>query len=204
MPDAKQEKKEEEVVILMRYAMLINGESGETLCEDKIIVMDGIIKEKERIKQKVLDTKLNPNERKKITSKKLGKWLSMSDDSCLICIVCVENEYPERLAYKMMNDIFLRLIEVYGEDDYFTQSADAVKSSIGDDFKSLVKKYDKPASFDKLVSANAKVDLAKQKMAANLQQAMANGAALNNLNSKTADLLSMAKDFHSDACALEN
>jgi len=35
------------------------------------------------------------------------------------------------------------------------------------DFKALIKKYDAPEKFDKLVSAQAKVDLAKEKMQAN-------------------------------------
>jgi hypothetical protein len=47
--------------------------------------------------------KLNPNERKKITSKKVGKWLAMSDDNGLIGVVAVKGDYPERLGYKMIN-----------------------------------------------------------------------------------------------------
>jgi hypothetical protein len=46
---------------------------------------------------------LNPNERKKITSKKVGKWLAMSDDNGLISVVAVKEDYPERLGYKMIN-----------------------------------------------------------------------------------------------------
>ena len=96
-------------------------------------------------------------------------------------------------------DCSQKLIEKYGEDDYINQTPQSIKASFGDDFKGLIKKYNNPNSFDKLSSANAKVDLAKEKMAANLQQAMENSAALEGLNSKTADLLNMAKDFHKDA-----
>ena len=123
----------------------------------------------------------------------------MSDDNLIIGCVCVDETYPERLAYKFINDCSQKLIEKYGEDDYENQTPSAVQSAFGQDFKSLIKKYNTQESFDKLSSANAKVDLAKEKMAANLQQAMENSAALEGLNSKTADLLDMAKDFHKDA-----
>jgi hypothetical protein len=185
--------------VKFKYAMIINGNTGELLLSDCYKEIGDVKKESTRIMQKILDTKLNPSERKKITSKRLGKWLSMSDDNLMIGCVCVEDEYPERLAYKMIMDCSQKLIEKYGEDDYINQTPQSIKAAFGDDFKGLIKKYNNPNSFDKLSSANAKVDLAKEKMAANLQQAMENSAALEGLNSKTADLLNMAKDFSKDA-----
>jgi len=60
--------------VRFRYAMIFNGNTGELLLHDLYKEVGDVKKESTRIMQKVLDTKLNPNERKKITSKRLGKW----------------------------------------------------------------------------------------------------------------------------------
>lgn len=75
MPEAETEMQENKTPeVRFRYAMVINGNTGELLIEDLYKQIGDVKKESTRIMQKVLDTKLNPNERKKITSKRLGKW----------------------------------------------------------------------------------------------------------------------------------
>ena len=203
-PPKEETEEEKSWKTIFRYAMFVHAETGETIIEDKLVVVGNVMQEKDRIKQKVLSKKLNPNERQKIGSKKLGKWQSMTDDHHFIGIVCVKDDYPERLAYKMINEVVGKMVEAYGEDEYHQTAPSQIKAGISEDFAKLVKKYDNPASFDSLVSAQAKVNLAKDKMAANQQQAMANQQGLENLESKTGDLLAMAKDFHKDANSLES
>lgn len=53
-----------------------------------------------------------PNERKKITSKKIGKWLSMSEENNMIGIIAVKDDYPERLAYKCINVLFFSKLKI--------------------------------------------------------------------------------------------
>lgn len=77
---------------------------------------------------------------------------------------------------------------MYGPDDYYKKDAGSISSDYGNDFSKLIAKYNNPTTFDKLMSANAKVDKAKEKMAQNLTMAMENSAALEGLNAKTADL----------------
>jgi len=43
--------------------MFVHAETGETIIEDKLVVVGNVMQEKDRIKQKVLSKKLNPNER---------------------------------------------------------------------------------------------------------------------------------------------
>jgi len=189
---------------LLRYAMIIRPEDHCVLLGDCHNEITGVSDESIKVVHKIMLAKLNPNERKKITSKKVGKWLAMSDDNGLIGIVAVKTDYPERLAYKMINDISMAMSELYGPDDYYKKDAGSVSMDYGDDFRKLIKKYNDPTTFDKLSSANAKVDKAKNKMAANLQMAMENSAALEGLNAKTADLLDAAQDFNKDAEELKN
>jgi len=49
----------------------------------------------------------------------------------------------------MINEVFQKLIDVYGEDEYNRQSANSIRNSIDRDFKNLIKKYNDPGSFDK-------------------------------------------------------
>ena len=60
-----------------------------------------------------------------------------------------------------------KLIELWGEDEYYKKDKDEFNSSFKGDFMDLIEKYNDPTTFDKLCSAHAKVDLAKEKMAAN-------------------------------------
>ena len=52
--------------------------------------------------ERLIKARLNPNERKKVNSKKSGKWLCMSDDFGMVGVVLVKEDYPERLGYKMI------------------------------------------------------------------------------------------------------
>jgi hypothetical protein len=81
--------------------------------------------------QKLHIAKLNPNERKKIISKKFGKWLTMSDDNGAIGVVACKEDYPERLAYKFINDCHEKLAQnvegwpvVQGQQVQMTSGAD--------------------------------------------------------------------------------
>jgi len=104
---------------------------------------------------------------KKVNSKKSGKWLCMSDDFGMVGSVLVKEDYPERLGYKMIQESFDKSKEVLG-DDYHTLDSDKYSKGFRPEFKELSKKFNNPASFDKLYSANLKVALAKEKMASNL------------------------------------
>jgi hypothetical protein len=55
--------------------------------------------------KKIWAANLNPNERKKISTKNAGKWLSLSNDENIIGLFCVKADYPERLAYKAITVI---------------------------------------------------------------------------------------------------
>ena len=170
---------------------------------DKLGVYEGIKEDSDKIRQKIIKCQLNPNERKKIVSKKTGKWCSMADDNGLIGVVCVPEDYPERLAYRMINDFSEKLIETCGEL-YHTHSPAELSSEFAGEFRRLMNKYNNPAAFDKMVSATQKVDKAKAKMAANLQMAMENSAQLENLDKKTLELMNNAQDFNKDAQAMKN
>jgi hypothetical protein len=65
----------------------------------------------------------------------------------------------------------------FGES-YSSQSMEMVQTDFREGFKEILRKYNNPASFDGLMKANQKVDLAKEKMAQNLTMAMENTTAL--------------------------
>ncbi len=63
-------------------------------------------------------------------------------------------------------------------DRYCSQIGDVVETDFRRAFKEILRKYNNPASFDGLMKANQKVDLAKEKMAKNLTMALENTTAL--------------------------
>ncbi len=76
-----------------------------------------------------------------------------------------------------MKEVYEGLKVVLGEG-YCSQSRDVVVRDFRGAFKEILRKYNNPASFDGLMKANQKVDLAKAKMAQNLTMAMENTTAL--------------------------
>ena len=190
---------------LVKFAEILSAKDLFIMHKVNLCKMDEFEEENTKVLEKLMKSQLNPNERKKIVSKKTGKWLCMSDDNGLIVVIVVSEQYPERLGYKFIGEVFKDLPEMFGEFYYTKSSKEILKNvEFTKKFKGLCTKYEEPQLFDKLYSANAKVEKAKEKMAANLNLAMDNAHQLTNLEDKTGTLLESAKAFHKDAKQMEN
>ena len=99
MSEQELEKKE----ILVKYAMLLQQQSqtvvvqaktdfaGDVKIIDENLIFQFVEDESVKVIEKLMKSKLNPNERKKVVSQKSGKWLSMSDDYGMIGkVVCLQ------------------------------------------------------------------------------------------------------------------
>jgi len=64
----------------------------------------------------VVKAKLRPNERKKILSKKNGKWLCLSEEKGMLGIVLLHEDYPDRVGYKMIGSMLTGIDEILGEN----------------------------------------------------------------------------------------
>jgi hypothetical protein len=81
------------------------------------------------------------------------------------------------IGLKVLKEVYEAMKEQFGEG-YFSQSGDVVETDFRGAFKEILRKYNNPASFDGLMKANQKVDLAKAKMAENLTMTLENTTAL--------------------------
>lgn len=181
----------------LRYAMLIRTENNETLIEGSICENPrSYAKEAQKIKEKMIEVDLKPNERKKITSKKHGNWLCECDANNILVICLIEEGYPERLGYAFINEIRKSVSDI---PNYYGMTAKEMDSAYRTEFDNLSKKYNDPNSIDKLSSVNSKVDLATSKMQDNLKQALENQQDMTNVKTKSEGLLNMAKDYNDNA-----
>jgi hypothetical protein len=86
--------------LLLYYGMILRPSDKRVLIEGSIRPIPEVQNCKDRVVKKIFAANLNANERKKISTKNAGKWLSLSNEDNIIGLFCVKADYPERLAYK--------------------------------------------------------------------------------------------------------
>ena len=121
-----------------------------------------IISEGKKIISKSTGWDLRPNERKKVGSKR-GNWFIQVDEKHgWHFSVLAEESCPERLAHAFLQKL-IGSCEDIGDGDL-----EAVERVV----KDTTREYENKVSGDHLVSANSKVDLAKEKAADAIKQAI--------------------------------
>ena len=141
---------------LVKYALLFNMSECLILLEEKIDNDQEIQDEKQRVIDRVVKAKLQPNERKKILSKKNGKWLCLSDEQGMLGIVLLHEDYPDRVGYKMIGSMLTGIDEILGEN-YMELPPKKVEALYKEKQKRIVKKYSAPEEFDTMMKAQRKV-----------------------------------------------
>lgn len=181
----------------IRYGMILRQSDNETLLSGSISSNSkAYSKEAGKVKEKMLQAGLNPNERKKFVSPKNGNWQCECDGNKILFVVLVADGYPERLGYELIDKLRKGLVEV---PNYFALSPMDTEKAFFAQFEQLMGKYNDPKSFDATSSVSAKVDLAKSKMENNMKAALANTQDLQNVESKTNNLKEMAKEMEKDS-----
>ena len=107
---------------------------------------------------------------RKTVEKEVGKWNSTKDSEGVFYVVLSDANYPNRLVYKMLEEAKgLTSKRINGS------MPDAL---YGREIEGLVKRYQDPASVDKLAQANAKVEEVKIKLEDNMHQLVNNQGGL--------------------------
>jgi Synaptobrevin len=181
---------------LLRYGQIVRPSDQTTLVLGSISDnASSYTKEAIKIKDKMIQAELNPNERKKIVSKN-GAWICEADGNNILYMVLIAQDYPERLGYQLINEFKRGLSDV---PNYYNASAAEITRSYEGKFMELSKKYNNPASFDSMTSVTGKVDVATKKMEDNIKKALENQQDLNNVNAKTENLKNLAEEFNENA-----
>ena len=155
-----------------------------------------------KVRDKLVNAKLNANERKKITSKSKGNWCCMADDNGLIGVVCVQDDYPDRLAYRQINEFSVNLKEICGEL-YYEKPASEITTAFLPKLQNLNKMYNDPARFDRMMQVNQKVEKAKDAMVDTQNIAMENQNKVERVDLATKDLMGKAKGFQQNSAELQ-
>jgi DNA-binding NtrC family response regulator len=155
-----------------KYALVLRPSDGDILIKGSVVEGASTYeKESKKIVKKLIDADLAPDERKKIVSPKNGKWLAECDDQNIVHVCLISEDYPERLGYLFLSEVRKSIVEV---NSYYKESPGNIKKAYEAKFMQFVEKFNKPESFDKLSSANIKVEKAQDKMKDNLQAALEN------------------------------
>ena len=179
--------------IFTKYQFVLNNSCDTILASVEENSNDSIKKEFSKIKAKLKQTKLQPNERKKVNSKKHGKWLCFCGQDNRIYGALTEAEAMEVLIYKCLLETSEMLEDVSNNDS----------SKIKELFQKGYEQGKKGYMNDSLRQTRMKVDIAKEKMMENINAAMQNNASLTRIDEKASDLKDIAKDFAEDADKLE-
>ena len=185
----------------LRYAMVLRPSDSATMISGSISSnSSAYLKEASKIKTKMIEAGLRPNERKKIVSQKTGNWMCECDANNILFVCLVADTYSERLAYGFLNEMRKGVSEL---SNYFAITPEEMEKGYKGKLDELQVKYNDPASFDSMSSVNSKVDLAKTKMEKSMQQALQNQQDLNNVNAKTENVLNLAKDLEKNSDELK-
>lgn len=182
---------------LLRYVLIVRPSDQETLISGSISDNESTYaKESSKIKTKMIEAALQPNERKKIVSPKNGPWICEVDGNNLLYIVLTHPEYQERLGYALITELKKGLSDI---PNYYNATPKDIQKGFDSAFTGLVKKYNDPGSFDSLSKVSGKVDKATKVMEDNIKKALENQQDLNNVNAKTENLKNLAQEFNENA-----
>lgn len=181
---------------LLKYAQIVRPSDQETLVVGSVSSnASSYSKEAAKIKDKMIQAALNPNERKKIVSKN-GAWICEADGNNILYMALIAEDYPERLGYQLLNEFKRGVSDI---PNYYNASAKEISGNYEGTFMELSKKYNNPTSFDSMTSVTNKVDKATKKMEENIKNALENQQDLNNVNAKTENLKNLAEEFNENA-----
>jgi len=181
----------------LRYSMVLRSADNLTMIEGSASPnQSSYTKEANKIKEKMLGSGLAPNERKKVISNKHGAWICECDGNQLIYVCLIAEGYPDRLGYQFILECRNKASDI---PNYYGCTPSQFASAFQQTFDELNKKYNDPASFDKLSAVNSKVEVATKKTEEALRKALENQQDLNNLNAKTENLKNLGKEFNDHA-----
>uniref|UniRef100_A0A7S2RZL7 Synaptobrevin-like protein n=2 Tax=Sar TaxID=2698737 RepID=A0A7S2RZL7_9STRA len=125
-----------------------------------------------------------------------------SDNQGRVYIAITTSEYPERLAFPMLQVIIERFTEQYGPKSLTVKEGGLNKKS-KQMFAAIVKEYDDPAQKDKVAAVQAKVEDVKLTMQSNIDGMLRNIDKTEKIESDTQQLQDQAKLFDTQATTLK-
>lgn len=163
-------------------------------------VLESYKAEAKTILDRLQDTYLKAGERQKIRTSN-GAWFSTCDAKDIFYLVLADSSYPERYAYTLVDDV---ATEIKTLRDYEQETPAKVESYARGFVPDLIEKYSDLDNLDNLIATQNKVNQVKDIMSDTINRALENRETFDDLDRKSGNLNSMARDFHSGSAALAN
>jgi len=123
-----------------------------------------------------------------------------SDEQQRVYMVITTNEYPERLAFKMLNELVLRFKDLAAAA--LTCQPGALDGKAKKIFQGLVSEWDDPTKVDKLSLVQEQVQGVTQQMQTNVGQMMRNVDMASGIEAKSKELEESAVIFNKQSSTL--
>ena len=141
---------------------------------------------------------LKPEERQKIKTAN-GAWFCRANANQIACLVLCNEDYPERHAYKMVNDAQVELEKI---PNFQTMTAGNLDKTLKRPLENILKQYSDLKSMDRLYAANENVSQISNVMSKNIENQIANMAKLEDTEKRSALLKDSSGLFYDNATEL--
>ena len=131
----------------------------------------------------------------------MGKCHCWTTSDGISATAITDNEYPEKAAYILLNNIILDFREYFAADPGMYENA--VKDMVGilpyPNLAEFLKKWQDPSEADKLMKVEKDLFEVKEIMHQNLNDVLKRGENLETLMERSKDLNSVSVDFYKKA-----
>jgi vesicle-associated membrane protein 7 len=148
---------------------------------------------------KVRALELRPEERQRAKTQN-GSWFIRVDIHQIAYMALCTLDYPERHAYKMMDELQKNLETIL---DYQNKTADDLSKQSKTWLTEIVKKYDDLKSIDKLYAAQDNVNAITNQMTTNMNNVFKNMESLESVENKTKTFKDSAGMFEKQSGEME-
>lgn len=142
-------------------------------------------------------SKVSPGSRYRLAGE--SDAITFITDTDRVYLVVTATDYPERLAFPLLNEIRDKFMEAQLDGRSQTCKEFAISGKVKKFAKTIVDDYDDPASIDKLSAVQAKVDDVKVTMHNNISGMLRNMDKTEQIERDTDDLENQSRMFHKQA-----
>jgi len=179
------------------YSMVVRSSDKETLIGGSVCAPgNNYDKDAGKIKDKMLQSSLQPYERKRIVTGDRNTWVAECDANRMLYIALFAENYPDRLLYQFLNDLKEKFSAL---PNITTAKPSEVNNALRQKFEELSRKYNDPSSVDKTAAVSMKIDEATKKTEASLKQALLNQQMTEEVHEKSKNVKNLASNYSENA-----
>lgn len=119
--------------------------------------------------------------------------LDMQGES-LYCLITAQMEYPERLAYQLLNELNQHVYQNHGQE-LTSSEAYALNRPLQPFMEKLIRQYEDPKSFDRICMLTTKTNVVRSVMQDSVRKVVETGESLQELEAKAGRMSEQSRQF---------